>query len=278
MNTQSADTLPPSTVPVFQRWVVFDHTQAVNSDQLQRIVDALNEDNGPTGEYAKDLGRSACIRIGCFAEDGTPDRETGEYAIHIRQDLPEAPGALAYHTVTNGVPDIESCLALYDGITGDDGGSDPLSRGMDHEVKEALRNPGANGWKDSVNSNGRESADEACDKVQNTYRTASNGVWLSNYLLESAFIPGAPPPYDKLGVMVSQDDVSHGYDIQADAPGNVSEVFGDLHQLSSTVLAKGHRHVHLVSAKPITGKAYQRKVSPWGRAYRIGLRGLASPK
>jgi hypothetical protein len=35
------------------------------------------------------------------------DRLAGEVAVNFRDTIPEAPGALAYHQVTNGVPDIE---------------------------------------------------------------------------------------------------------------------------------------------------------------------------
>ena len=153
-----------------QKWVLLNIDGVpLSPEDAQKLVDALNEDNGECGPFAAATGRSASTRVGANPDD----RQADEYAMNIRHSIPEAPEALAYHKVTNGVPDIEIGWDLFDGVLD---GPDPFSVGVDHEQKEALRDPGANGWKDGVNSNGKSSADEACDKVQNTFRSASNGV------------------------------------------------------------------------------------------------------
>jgi len=253
-----------------QKWVLLNIDGVpLDPSDAQKLVDALNEDNGECGPFAQATGRSASVRLGASSDD----RQVDEYAMNIRHSIPEAPGALAYHYVTNGVPDIELGWDLFDGVID---GPDPFSVGVDHELKEALRDPGANGWKDGVNSNGKASADEACDKVQNTFRKASNGVTLSNFLLESAFIPGAAAPYDALGVMTSQDDLSNGYDIEADVE-NVTQVHSDADTDGSRALIAIEKHatkrkVTMRNATNLTPKQLKRKTHPWSRAHRRGFR------
>lgn len=249
-----------------QQWVLLNIDGVpLDPADAQKLVDALNEDNGPDGPFAAATGRSAVTRVGTSPQDRIP----GEFAINIRHTLPEAPGALAFHFVTNGVPDIEVGWDLFDGVLD---GADPFSVGVDHEQKETLRNPGANGWKDSVLGNGRMSADEACDKVQNTFREGCNGVKLSNYLLEAAFIPGAPGPWDALGVMTSQDDLTNGYDIEADAPTNVSQVTPQKLGFAASIRKDG-RVVHMRGGEKLTEKQKKRKTGHWSRAHRMGIIG-----
>ncbi len=57
--------------------------------------------------------------------------------------------------------------------------------------------------------------------MQNTGYKTSGGVWVSNFLLRSVWVPGADGPWDKLGVMRSQYDSSNGYGIKATI-GNVT--------------------------------------------------------
>ena len=67
------------------------------------------------------------------------DRQRGDIAAHFRDNIPEAPDALAYHTVTDGIPDIELGCDLFSSL-GDEG--DSLSSGAGHEVLELLLDPG----------------------------------------------------------------------------------------------------------------------------------------
>ncbi|HZU83817.1 MAG TPA: hypothetical protein VE987_12910 [Polyangiaceae bacterium] len=230
---------------------------------LPLIRDALAESCGPGSAFAHSNGDfGAEFRVAT----SVTDRSSGEIAINIRQSLPEAPDAAAYHYDNAGVPDIEVGVSEFEGLID---GNDAVSAGIDHEVKETLGDLGANGWKD--NGQGKVDAEEYCDKVQNTGYAASNGVMLSNFLFPSAFIPGASGPWDYLGVMQSQDDVSNGYGIQADSPANVGQIGG---QRVMGEHVTGGRRVHAVGS--LTEKQLRRKAHPWSRAYRRGLR-LAKP-
>lgn len=145
------------------------------------------------------------------------DRQDGEVAINCRDSLPEAQGALAYHQVTGGVPDIEVGCDLFEDLFGTDG----MQKGIDHEIKELLADSGANMTADLDDGSGTSQAYEACDLVQNTQYKAGTGSgagYLSNFLLKRAFIPGAPGPWDYMGVMQGQNDVSNGYQILMSSP------------------------------------------------------------
>lgn len=181
------------------------------------LIDALIE--GLMGPFAEEYGNvNITMRVG-----STTDRDPSDIAVNFRDTLPDAPGALAYHTVTNGVADIEVGTDLFDGILT---GADPISAGVDHELKEMLGDLGANGWKDRQDGSGTMDAEEFCDFVQNTYIAASNGTQLSNFVRRSFFVPGAKGPWDYLGVMKSQYDVSNGYGITASSPSNVGQIGG----------------------------------------------------
>jgi hypothetical protein len=147
-----------------------------------------------------------------------PDRKPGEIAMNFRDTIPEAPGALAYHTITDGIPDIELGVDLFSSLS--DAG-ESLSTGGSHELLEMLLDPGANRWADK--GTGTMAALEACDVVQNTSYAVSNGMYVSNFLLRSYFNPGAAGPWDLLGAMTSPVDISNGYEIQAPAPTNVTQ-------------------------------------------------------
>jgi hypothetical protein len=222
---------------------------------LQTIIDAVSEQvNGP---FAEAYGQGAVA----FRIASSPaDRATNEIACNFRDTIPEAPGALAYHQIVSGVPDVELgvdlFLSLLDGLVS-------LSGGFSHEILELLRDAGANGWKDC--GTGTMNAEEACDFVQNTGYTASDGAWVSNFVLPSFFIPGASGPWDQLGVMQTQDDVSNGYGIQAASPANVTQISG--------MMGAAHHHGRLVYVNGnLTELQRKRKSHPYSRTYRRGVR------
>ena len=228
---------------------------------LPRIAEALTES---IATFASFWPASAVVRVGV----SPVDRKPGEVAINIRADvLTEAPGAAAYHQVVGGVPDIEVSVAAFYGLTD---GADPLSVGIDHELKETLGDLGANEWAtgaDGVTAR----AKEMCDEVQNTSYPASNGVLLSNFLLPSAFIPGAGAPWDYLTCKVSAEDASQGYAI-------VAQVLNET-EVEAHALGHGPRgaHVHQGRLVHITGgelseKQLLRKQSPTSRTFRRGVR------
>lgn len=189
------------------------------------------------------------------------DRQPGEIAINFRDTIPEAPGALAYHQTTNGVPDIEMGVDLFTDVTGVDG----MSKGGSHELLELLGDAGANGWKDRQNADNLSDAAEACDFVQNTGKTASNGLYVSNFVLPSFFIPGAPGPWDNLGVMTSQYDVSNGYGITVTTPSDYNQIGGA--RLSQKA---GHTRQVRVHGE-LTEKQLRRKTHPYSRMTRRGV-------
>jgi len=246
--------------------VFLDHTTEATSSAMrpapvfQDLIDALLEQiNGP---YAASHGAvTVNIRIG----QGPEDRAPGEIAVNFRDTIPEVPDALAYHTTTNGVPDIEIGVDLFSTLTL---GSESVSGGLSHEVLELLGDAGANEWSDLQGASAETRARENCDAVQNTGYAASNGVWVSNFVLPSYYIPGAPGPYDVLGVMTSQTDVSHGYEIRATAPTDVFQVQGDRARLGEHV----HAHKRVFALGTLTDTQKKRKSHPYCRTHRRGVR------
>ncbi len=230
---------------------------------MQPMIDALIE--GLMGGFAEEYGHAdIALRVG-----GVSDRDATEIAVNFRDTLPDAPGALAYHTVTGGVADIEVGVDLFDGMLT---GADPMSAGVDHEIKEMLGDLGANGWKDRQDGSGTMDAEEFCDFVQNTYIKASNGATLSNFVRRSFFVPGSDGPWDYLGVMKSHYDVSNGYGITATSPDSTDQIGGmrvpaggrsEFVRPHTRVIVQGH-----LTAKQAKRKAFalsrtmRRKVHP----------------
>lgn len=232
---------------------------------FQAMIDAwLEQINGP---FADAHGDRVCeFRI---ADPGT-DRLDGELAMNFRDTIPEAPNALAYHQVVNGIPDIELGVDLFGALTS---GSESLSCGGSHELLELLLDAGANGWKDKQDGTGSMGAEEACDVVQNVFYVGSNGVAVSNFLLPSYFIPGAPGPWDYVGVMQSQQDYSNGYEIRASSPVDVTSTQAQWKASGArmgVLFARYHCVYHAVGMLP-TGKQLARKSHPYSRASRRGL-------
>lgn len=82
-------------------------------------------------------------------------------------------------------------------------------------------------------SDGKEQALEACDRVEGDgypIEVDIGGdkmeVMVSNYLLPSAFVPGSPGPWDRMGKLKTWDGMTPGgYEVVRDASGNEQEVF-----------------------------------------------------
>jgi hypothetical protein len=219
-------------------------------------------------DFAPAYGAPSCS----FRVASSPtDRQADEIGINLRDTLPDAPGALAYHATTGGVPDIEVACSLFESLY--DAG-ESLSAGISHELLELLGDVGANQWADKQDGSGLTEARETADPVQNTGYAKANGVWVSNFVLPSYFVPGAPGPWDFMGVMTSAEDISHGYAIRATAPTDASQVQGGTMMLD----ARAQMHSILGGGKQAYGAgnlselALRRKRSPWGRAARRGVR------
>jgi hypothetical protein len=178
------------------RWVFIDETEGAtcaNGENLTplalaRIAEAmalvLN------GEFADEYGGAATVRVGSAA-----DIQPGERAYIFRAKLPEAPGASAYHDVDgNGIPfafcAVTTCGSLF--------GKDGVGVDATHEGDETSADEGCNQVADD--GQGQDHAHEVCDpvEVQAYAKTCEDGtvVYVSNFVLRSWYIPGAPPPYD----------------------------------------------------------------------------------
>lgn len=226
------------------QYVIIVHDPAhegLTSTLLTETRDALDEyANGPLSAHH---GVSCSFRIAYDASD----RKPGEYAIHLVENIPDAPGALAYHYVVDGRPDI--VLGLVDcemSLTSQDG----LPWVLSHEVAEAEGDPGANEWVDA--GGGKQRAKELCDRVQNVGFATSKGAMVSDFLLREAFIPGSPGPWDYVSLvtgkncMSDQLDYSNGYDIEREPNGTeqplaITKMMGR-YQLSTMGLRRKHRH------------------------------------
>jgi hypothetical protein len=246
--------------PVNFSFVLIDLTTDATSAAMKpapvfpQIIEALQE-------QAVQYGAAYGMPSVSFRTGTTDDRGPSENAINFRDTLPEAPGALAYHQVVNGVPDLEIGVDLFSTLTS---GTESVSSGTSHEVLETYGDAGANGWKDK--GTGTMGAEETADPVQNTTYNASNGVALSNFVRPSYFIPGAPGPWDYLGVMKSQDDISNGYEIQAGAPTTTTQVGG----FRGLNIHKG-KTVFIVGAE-MTEAQRKRKSHAYSRTSRRGVR------
>lgn len=203
------------------------------------------------------------------------DRQAGEVAVNVRhQQAGDPQGALAWHQVTNGVPDIEINLDTTSGLTGDSFGFDVCA---DHEVKETAADPGANLLAD--NGNGKSSAREACDRVEDTIYSTSTGLNASNFLTPAAWIPGAPPPYDYMEELPTQLDANGnvtmtqgGYDIEATTPTDEADVTPQDRVASRSAKTVSGVSVRSVSRVPIDGLRLRRKQDPYSRTSRRGVR------
>jgi hypothetical protein len=224
---------------------------------MQSMIDAWQEQ---AVQYGQHYGMpSVSFRIGSGPDDRTPL----EIAIHFRDTIDEAPGALAYHQVVNGVPDIELGVDLFSSLTS---GGESVCAGGSHELLETFRDAGANEWSEKQDGSNLMGASEVCDPVQNTSYNASNGNGLSNFVLPSYFVPQSLGPWDYLGVMQAQNDYSNGYEIQAGAPTSTSQVGG----MRGLALQHG-KPVFIVGAE-LSEKQKRRKSHPYSRTHRRGVR------
>lgn len=177
------------------KWVLIDNTKGATPDDgsklspavLANIAEAVNSQ--VKEEFAAEWGAQASIRVGANVNDIHPD----EWAYIFVGELPNAPGASAYHDVAKGVPyaicAVKTCKDLY--------GPSGVSVDVSHEILETAGDAGANLF--ANDNKGLLHAVEMCDAVEvQTYaKTCANGtrVQVSNWLLRAWFVPGAAGPY-----------------------------------------------------------------------------------
>lgn len=158
------------------------------------------------GEVSIAYGGGYAVRVA----SSNDDVQLGECAIWI-QDTIIDPGADGYHTsLANGCPVVYVARETVSDLTSS---VNSLSVVISHECCEVAGNPGANLF--AVKMDGTtEQARELCDRVEDTAYPGFNGVMLSNFLLPSAFNPGAPGPFDHLGLLLDGEGrTPGGYEI-----------------------------------------------------------------
>ncbi|SOE87107.1 hypothetical protein SAMN05446935_7666 [Burkholderia sp. YR290] len=179
-------------------WVLVDDTGGATTKDgsklspavLSHIAEAVSSQMN--GEFAKEWGASATLRVGENVDDIKP----GEWVYAFVEHLPNAPSdASAYHDINNnGVPyalcAVTTCGSLY--------GPDGVSVDASHEILETAGDEGANQF--ANDNEGQFHAFEMCDAVEiQTYgKTCADGtvVRVSNWLLRAWFIPGASGPFE----------------------------------------------------------------------------------
>jgi hypothetical protein len=153
---------------------------------IAEVVEAqVNADYGPL-----------CGEVDCAirASDGS-DIQPDEKRYVFMASLPDAPGASAYHVPDAAYCAVSTCADFY--------GPNGLSVDCSHEVLEDAGNPGCNAAVDD--GQGQEHELEECDAVETqTYgltHPSAGVVQVSNFLLPSWRIPGAPAPYSYMAKM-----------------------------------------------------------------------------
>ena len=179
------------------KWVLIDSTNGATTKDgsklspavLAHIAEAVQDQVNK--EFAAEWGAQATVRVGANAKDIRP----GEWLYGFEASLPDAPGASAFHDILKtGVPYALCAVTTCGSLLGSDG----VSVDVSHEILETAGDEGANQF--ANDNHGLLHALEMCDAVEvQTYgKTCKDGtvVQVSNWLLRSWFIPGAPGPYE----------------------------------------------------------------------------------
>ena len=141
-------------------------------------------------DVASEHGGGPClVRVSSGA-----DLQSGEIVFAILPALPNAPGAVAYHSVDGaGLAVAYDAIAASDSLTGP---GNSLSVAISHELAEIVGDEGCNLWADD--GTGTEHAHELCDpvEVQSYEVTPGSGIYVSNFVLRSYFDPSHAGPFD----------------------------------------------------------------------------------
>lgn len=195
-------------------------------------------------------GGNYAVRV----SDGT-DLQPGEVAFSIVDQLPDAPGAVAYHDVAGADVPV-AFLALSTCSTLDD-----VSTAISHEACEAAGDAACDLWADD--GLGHEFARELCDAVEaNSYPIdlgdGGAPVVVSDFLLPGFFGPGDPGPFSHMQASPSPSTSTAGFPSVpfATAPGGYQITrsgAGAATQVNGTLRAR--RHVH---ARHWSSRTYRR--------------------
>lgn len=196
----------------------------------------LNRDVGP--HWAPGEGHEVTVAT---SPTGLP---ASDYVMSFVDELPDAPGAIAYHDVNGaGVPVLYLALSLCATVLS---GSDSVSVAASHEFIETIGDPVCNLWADG--GDGREYCRELCDAVESAFYnvtvTDSEGhtqsVAVSDFVLPQFFnVQNKGGAYSFLHTAKSPFETTHGgYQIVRAADGQPSQVTNDRQRL----MAKKRTH------------------------------------
>jgi hypothetical protein len=146
-------------------------------------------------DLAPNWGGSYSVRAGKDANDVAAD----ECVMALVDDLPQAPDAVAFHSVLgNAQPfaleSLNACNTL-----------DDVSKAISHELCEAAGDPYTNLWADG--GQGTSYARELCDAVE-SWGYLINGIQVSDFVLQSFFAVGAVGPYHFLASTGEMPDLA----------------------------------------------------------------------
>lgn len=210
--------------------------------QLNLIDQTTNPKNKPSAEILKCIQLAGARVVGKASAlwgDNTKliINELDGFPIFFVDDLPEAPGALAYHDndpqtgpyARVGVGTIFQYSSSPSWLNG----PESVCMAALHEVLEMLGDPIANQWSDD--GQGTSWAQELCDPVQNidipihvqpVIGSPQVLVSVPDFILPGWFNPFSHGPYDYMRKATSPFDYSNGYAIQK-VGGNITQVFAD---------------------------------------------------
>ena len=124
------------------KWVLIDSTKGATTQDgsklspavLNNIAEAVQDQ--VNGEFASEWGAKVTIRVGTLN-----DVQPGEWAYGFVKELPDAPGASAYHDLTaKGIPFALCAVSTCGSLLGSDG----VSVDTSHEILETAGDEGAN--------------------------------------------------------------------------------------------------------------------------------------
>lgn len=204
------------------------HGGALNDYGVARMADVLTL--YADRDVAAEWGGSYNVR----ASKGT-DLVAGEVACALLDNLPAAPGAVAYHDVDGkAVPVIYLARTACNSLLA---GPDSVMSALSHEIAETIGDEGCNLWADGPG--GDSYAHELCDAVQEWgYPIVSGGVsfTVSDFVLKAFFRMHAAGPLNYLAMRGTQtlttpfQTAAGGYQILRKVGTGEKQVFGSIAQ------------------------------------------------
>lgn len=214
---------------------MLQHIAVVNSSTLLKDTDVLYM----AAACALQVKRDFCpawglspISVG-FYPSGVLPRRT--WVMELVDDIPEAPGALAYHTedgdVVSGRIGVGTILQNGGVPLYDSNGAPSVASALSHEILETIVDPFVNDWCDGPE--GQSYAKETADPVESSQyliTVKGNPVAVSNFVTPRYFDTQAVGGVlDFMGQLTAPFSLAPGgYYVIRDASGSPHEVFGEV--------------------------------------------------